>query len=307
MVYVLLVIALLAAGYFGLRYYLLRKSFASIDKELEEISKNMSENRIVRLSSPDQGVEQHLTAINTLLGSIRREFIRYDQKEDDLKRQIEYISHDLRTPLTAIQGYLSLIDTEDLDEVGTEAYETIQRKTNSLERLIVQFYEISSLSNEARSFNLQVCDLTAILRETLTEHYLVLSERNLAIALSIPDEPQYVLSNPDALKRIIANLLENAGRYAYSKVFVEARQDKGRFKLIFCNDTKNLNQTDLEDIFKPFYVKDKSRTPESTGLGLAIVHRLAEAISIKALATLEEKDNVQTIQISLSLPCPEVL
>ena len=114
MMEVFLGIALLACGYFAFRFFSLRSAVSKAEKELREISGELKENRMVKLPQPERGLEKLFLAINENLEAIRRERLSYQKKERDLKEQVENISHDLRTPLTGLLGYLKMIEREAL-------------------------------------------------------------------------------------------------------------------------------------------------------------------------------------------------
>ncbi|MDR1185595.1 MAG: hypothetical protein LBK67_12485 [Coriobacteriales bacterium] len=141
----------------------------------------MDKNHIMKLPQPDEDIENLLVSINNLLAALQQKAVSYAHREAELKTQIEHISHDLRTPLTSIQGYLSFIDIEKLDEDSQKAWGTIKRKAESLQRLIVQFYELSRLDSDEVNLNLRMQDIGCILRESLLSHYDLLSKRGLEV------------------------------------------------------------------------------------------------------------------------------
>ena len=111
---IFLAFAVCLALYFGMRYALLKRSIREINKELGEITQRIEENRILKLYAPQRELEDLLVSLNHLLEQVRAERISYEKRELEFQRQLGDISHDLRTPLTAIQGYLRLIDQERL-------------------------------------------------------------------------------------------------------------------------------------------------------------------------------------------------
>lgn len=301
MLYILLVIAWGIAGYFGLRYYLLKKSLRKVNDELHEVMDDLNESRIVKLPSPEKSVESLLETINAMLDEMREETVEQGRREDALKSQIESISHDLRTPLTSIQGYLSLVDTSRLDGESTEALEVVRRKAGSLQRLIVQFYELSQLSHEDDLPDLRPCNTGYLLKETLTAHYRMLSENSLEVILRIPETPLEATVDIDALERIFSNLIENASRYALSKLEIALQANKDQVEIIFSNDCELSEDIDPEKLFVPFYINHSSRPEGSSGLGLSIARKLAENMNAHLEATLDQEAGSQIIHIALTL------
>jgi signal transduction histidine kinase len=308
MEYVVLLLALALAAYFCLRFFLLRRSLRAVDEELREVMAGLAENRIVKLPRPDRGVEQLLKTINELLDTIRQESIRSAHREADLKAQVEYLSHDLRTPLTSLQGYLSFIDATTLDEEGRESLAVVKRKAQTLQRLIAQFYELSRLESSEASFDLRLHDVGRILREAMVGHAKLLEERSLAVSVSIPECPVEARVDADALERVFANLLQNAGRYAKTRFSALMEVRESQIKIIFSNDLEagSLREDEVEKLFLPFYTSDSSRSQqrreESSGLGLSIARRLAEHLDAHLEAHLRAEDGDQIIDFVLTLP-----
>lgn len=298
---ILLIIALGVAGYFGVRYFLLVKSLNEVSNELYEVTDSLGESRIVKLPRPDKNAEVLLETINLMLAEIRKEAVEHGRRETALKSQIESISHDLRTPLTSIQGYLSLIETSKLDSESIEALEVVTRKADSLQRLITQFYELSQLEYAGDSHDLGAHDVGGVLRETLAAHYQMLSTNNLEVVLAMPEESIEVLADPDTLERIFANLIENASRYALSKLKVEVRTNAEQAQVVFSNDCDLAEEVDPEELFTPFYVGHSSRPQGSSGLGLAIARQLAKGMNARLEGTLDRSENSQSISITLTL------
>ncbi len=142
------VLALAVATWFAVRYLLLRRSLRQVDRELREIVGHLEDNRIVKLPRPDADLEALLGTVNRALEGIRRQAVAYSRREVELKAQIERISHDLRTPLTSICGYLALVDEGALDAETRESLVVVRRKADSLQRLVTQFYELSRLRGD---------------------------------------------------------------------------------------------------------------------------------------------------------------
>ena len=129
------IIGLLIVGifYLSVRLYLLKVSMKDAGKQLREINEKLEENRIVRLSAPNKELEELLVEINNSLQGIRQERIVYAKREKEFKQQIENISHDLRTPLTSMIGYLKIMDVSNLNEEEKEDLQTVLKKAERLQ------------------------------------------------------------------------------------------------------------------------------------------------------------------------------
>lgn len=277
----LLAVAAGTALYYGIRYALLKSGIRTINEELNEITQNIKENRILKQASPQREMEELLSSLNRALEQIRKERISYEKREQEFQRQLEDISHDLRTPLTAIQGYLKLIDPDSLDSEGKEYLEVILRRSAHLQHLINQFYDFSTLLSGNYKMEFRETDIGRMCRERILGYYRQLEEAGIETQIRIPEKPVRIYADENALSRIIGNLLQNAVRYAKSRLEIEITEnqisEKTKETILVCaNDTDDMAEEDIQQIFERFYTGDRARSRGGTGLGLAISRHLAE-------------------------------
>ena len=304
-----LALAVAAAAWFGARLLMLRRSIRKADAELREIVERLEDNRIVKLGAPDRDFEAFLCTVNRALEGVRRQAVLYDRREADLKAQVESISHDLRTPLTSILGYLTLVDEEGLDAETRESLRIVRRKADALQRLIAQFYELSQVRGGAMRLEREQVDVGRMLRESVAEQYRLLEERGLDARLAAPEHAVYACVDGNAFERVLSNLLHNAGKYAKTAIefAVDAAPEKpegsgaGRVVVRFANDADRLAPHEVERLFEPFYVADASRSQESSGLGLAVARMLVEQMGGALTARQEERDGVPWISFEAEL------
>lgn len=277
---ILLAIAAGFVFYFSLRYTWLKRSIREINRELAEITQQIEENRILKLYAPQRELEELLSSLNRTLEQVRTERISQEKREREFLSQLEDISHDLRTPLTAIQGYLKLIDQESLDGETREYLEVARRRSDNLQHLVSQFYEFSTLLSGNYKMELRRVDLGRMCREQILGYYGQLEAAGIEVRVRIPDTPVFIRADENALSRIIGNLLQNAVRYAKHRLDIEVREADGSRRkeavLLCANDAENLTGEDVWQIFDRFYTGDRARSRGGTGLGLAISRQLAE-------------------------------
>ena len=273
-----IIAAILAIGvcYLSVRLLLLKKSMKDVGNQLQEINRDLEENRIVKISAPDRELEELLMNVNDSLYAIRQEKIAYAKREKAFKQQIENISHDLRTPLTSMLGYLRIMDMNSLSVEVQEDLNTVIRKTERLQELITQFYDFSRLTDSEYSVALEAVEVTKTLREALADSYVELSARQLEVVADIPENAVVVMANENALQRVIQNLLQNAARYAKSSLEVSVKETEEDVVICFVNDVENIDECDVEHLFERFYTSDRARTNGSTGLGLTIAKEFVE-------------------------------
>lgn len=292
MIYLLLAISIIGI-FFTLRYILLVRNLKSAGKQLEEIKQNPEGNRILLFSAYEKNTEKLLASMNAYIFTSRKERILYQNREKKLRAQIENISHDLRTPLTSILGYLDLIDKEQLNPEDGESLAVVERKAKTLQNLISNFYDLSRLELEDYRLSMEPVNLARFTEETMLQFYHEFEQKGLEVSLDVKEAE--ILGDPGALTRIFHNMNQNALRYAISTYQVSLWQEKDKSDnlnecavLTFENDCTSLKGEDLEHIFERFYVKDRSRTSESTGLGLTISKLLTEAMGGSVKAELTE-------------------
>ncbi len=273
---ILCVVASTGAVYFGVRFCLMKKSVRSAASDLTEITGQLEENRVLKLEAADRDLEYLLCEMNRTLAAVRKEKTEFERREQELKRQIENISHDLRTPLTSILGYLRITDMEELPDETRENLEIVERKAEALSRLVEQFYEYSRISAEEYVPEIHQIDLGRILRETVLDSWKDIEQSGLELKFAAPESPVLIIGNENAAERIIRNLIQNACRYADSFLDIRLSSEEKGADLIFENDAEGLKEEDVEKIFGRFYVGESSRNGHGTGLGLTVAKTLAE-------------------------------
>lgn len=303
---IVLVIAICTTFFCGIRYARLKRSIREINKDLADITQQIEENRILKLYAPQREMEELLVTLNQTLEKVRGERIFYEKQEREFQRQLEDISHDLRTPLTSIQGYLKLIDRESLDSEEQEYLEVVLRRSAHLQHLINQFYEFTTLVSGNFKMELHRVDLARMCREQVLGYYQQLEDAGIEVRIHIPEKPVFIRADEDALSRIIGNLLQNAVRYTKRRLEVEVREAEGeeavtaqsaaaeRRKesvLICANDAENLTGEDVRRMFDRFYTGNRARSQGGTGLGLAISRQLAEQMGGSMTAECRKMEN----------------
>lgn len=294
MIYILSVLGFMATIYFALRLFFLKKSIREVNKDLKEINENLTLNRILRLPMPDRDLEALMLSVNGTLEGIRKEKENYRKREREFQLQIESVSHDLRTPLTVILGYLKLWQGGNSiyswTEEQKETLKTMERKARIMQKLVEQFYEYSRLYAEDYNLNMELVDVNRILRETFLDNCILFEQKEQKVTLNFEDHPVWTEGEKFSLERIFSNLLRNAARYAESYFYISLKEEDNKINIVFENDTRELTEEDLTCIFQPFYTKDKARNQDGTGLGLAIANSLAEKMGGQLTASITTKE-----------------
>lgn len=201
-----------------------------------------------------------------------------EQRKNDL---IVYLAHDLKTPLTSVIGYLTLLrDEPQLSQELRGRYTGIAlEKAERLEDLINEFFDITRFNLSHLELEKQPVDLTRMLEQTASEFQPILSERGMRCQLTLPPKLPCAC-DPDKLARVFDNLLRNACYYGFpdTAVRVSGQREEGRVTLVFANQGRTIPQEKLERIFDQFFRLDSSRATRTggAGLGLAIAREIVE-------------------------------
>ena len=280
MIGVIIVILSVISVYFSARFFLLSKNIKEVSKDFMEISQDIERNRRLTLNSPNKNLENLLMYINEYLEKTQKEKIKSINREREIRKEIENISHDLRTPLTSILGYLELMrDDDTTQEEQVEYISIIERKSKALQNLIQTFYDVSRLEANDYKMNMEVIDIHKELMEHMLLYYNDFEKRNLNVNIDMIDECVNIEGDIKSIERIFNNLIQNAIKYSKSSLEVQLNKNKEYVNITFVNDIENLEEKDVDNLFNRFYMKDESRHNHSSGLGLTVTKLLIETMN----------------------------
>ena len=300
---ILLTLVLVLAAYFAIRFYLLKKALKETSEQLQVIQKDLKQNQVLHLPLPDHDLEALMSSINCTLDAIRSERKDYAKRESEFQAEIEAISHDLRTPLTVILGYLGFLQKQRLSLTADqrEMLDIIERKARSMETLISQFYDYSRLNANDYEIKIEEIDVGRTLREVFAGNCMMLEKAMLQVKTDFPNHPVWVEGEATALERIFSNLFQNAGRYANHFLNISIQENGTSVQIIFENDTLKANADKIPHLFDRFYMADTSRNKGGTGLGLTIAKCLAEEMAGSLTADLINGEGKETPRLRFTL------
>ncbi len=255
-----------------------------MQKSMDEICTCLSEhlssdtNQLITVSSGDKHVRHLASEIAKQLIELRRQRRQYINGDQELKEAITNISHDLRTPLTAIWGYLDLLEKKELPADEKRYVDQIRNRSEAIKLLTEELFRYSVISStpEMCYEDLNVCK---VLEETLISFQGALQAANIEPDIQIPPGPIFCKLDATALTRIFSNIINNAIKYSDGDLSVVLEENA---TIIFTNTAANLSAVEVGKLFDRFYTVDSAR--KSTGLGLSIAKLLTERMhgSIKA-------------------------
>lgn len=257
------------------------KELIYINKKLDEIMKNKTSEKVIMFTD-DKELIPFLIQINKLLEYNQKILAKYSKLEISMRKMLSNISHDLKTPLTVVIGYIETIELHNhfKDEKDKEYILEIKNKTNEVMELINKFFDLAKLESGDKEVPLTKINMNEILREDILKFYDVITGKGIEVDIDIPEENIYALGNSEAIHRILSNLISNAIKYGSDgKVIGLSLKYDDKFSYVSVWDKgKGINERDKDRVFERMYTLDDSRNKlnQGSGLGLTITKRLVE-------------------------------
>ncbi|MFD1413658.1 sensor histidine kinase [Oceanobacillus jeddahense] len=285
MIYIFISVILILTGIiiFLYRSKVVRdKQIKYMHEKLDKIiSEQTSENLLV--FTDDKELIPLLIGINNLLNHNKKILADYTKKEESIRKMISNISHDLKTPLTVIVGYLEMIKSNKVieKELGKEVHKAYEKAVELL-ALINTFFDLAKLESGDKELQLEKIHINEVCRKCILEFYEILTNQGLDVSVNIPDEPIYVAGNEEALDRILRNLISNAIKYGSDGqvVGLNLEYDDAFVYIEVWDKGKGIDEMNKENVFERLYTLEDSRNKlyQGSGLGLTITKRLVESL-----------------------------
>lgn len=250
-------------------------------------------NTLIDISTGDKYMRNLANAINIQLRKLRAERHRFRQGDTELKNAVTNISHDLRTPLTAICGYLDLLEQEDKSETVKRYLEIIKNRTEILAQLTEELFRYSVIISSEGNAVKEPVAIGSVLEESIAAFYTALNERGIVPNIQMPKDKVIRTLDRSALARVFSNLLNNAIKYSDGDLDITLSETG---KITFTNTASGLNEIQIGKLFDRFYTVEAAR--KSTGLGLTIARTLIEQMN----GTISAKYENGRLSICIVLP-----
>ena len=283
-------------GAFAVVIIILAIKIRMLQKSMDEICACVSEhlssdtNQLITVSSSDKHVCHLASEIARQLTELRRQRRQYISGDRELKEAVTNISHDLRTPLTAICGYLELLEAEEMTDNTRRYVEQISNRTEALIALTEELFRYSVISSVS-DLSYEKVNVGRVLEDTLISFYGAFEQKNITPNILLPDSVIVRSLDKSALSRIFGNIISNAVKYSDGD-FSVTMSDTG--EITFSNTASELSSVDVGKLFDRFYTVDSAR--KSTGLGLSIAKLLTERMG--GCISAEYKGNTLSITLS---------
>ena len=264
------------------KVYFLRKSAQEIAEAFRD-RLAADTNTLVDISTRDPYMRKLAADINVQLRQLRQQRHKYLSGDRELKEAVTNISHDLRTPLTAICGYLDLLEREENSENTTRYLSLIGNRVDAMKQLTEELFRYSVILSTEK-MTLETVHVNGALEESIASFYGSLTSRGIQPDIRITENRIERQLNREALGRVFSNILNNALKYSDGDLAITLRDDG---EIIFSNTAPALNKVQVGKLFDRFFTVEAARN--SNGLGLSIAKTLVEQMDGSIFAELDNK------------------
>ena len=237
--------------------------------------------------------------LNDLLELRRKEKRYYQEKETLIADTYTNLSHDIRTPLTSLDGYFQLMEACENVEEQRRYLNIIHERIHSLNEMLEELFMFTKLKNESYRLELTSCCINRILKETVFSYYDEWVRREIQPDIQITEEQLYIDGNKQGLSRIIQNVIKNGLDHGEKKIRIVLKREQNQAVLRISNQVIASEQIDIEHVFDRFYKADAARSKTSTGLGLSIAREFVRRMNGEIGAKIEKNEFIVEISFPI--------
>lgn len=275
----------------GLKIFSLKKNMDRVSSEFARLLTEET-NGLITVDTRNPEIRKLARELNEELKTLKEQRRNYQNGDRELKEAVTNISHDLRTPLTAISGYLELLEEEEKSETVEQYLSFISGRTEAMKQLTEELFRYTVVLS-AGPPELSEIDLREVLEASLLSFYGALTERKITPEIHLPKEPVLRKGNREVMSRVFGNILSNVLKYSDGDLKVELKENG---ELTFSNHARDLDEVQVGKLFDRFFTVETARG--STGLGLSIARTLMEQMGGKIVAGYE--DGVLKIRLNVN-------
>lgn len=273
------------------KLFFIKKSLKEIRNSVNDILR-LDTNNLISISSEDKDIVELVKKLNKELQELRIQKIYYENGNQELKELMTNVSHDIRTPLTAIKGYVELINQTTDKEKQTEYLKIVEKKVNDIIVLTEQIFEFSKIVDRNKKINKEEYCINEVLEELLAIYYNILNTKEIIPKVEICNKKIYKKIDIELINRVFDNILSNAIKYSDGDLKVKLEENG---KIIFSNKTKSLDSVTVKKMFNRYYTVENGK--KSTGLGLSIAKQLIEMCDGKITAKYIDDNLIIEIEL----------
>lgn len=289
MSYIIIFILVIVVSFLLLKQYLLKQQLKNIAKQMEEQSESL-----VSIEFVDKDLEKVTIKINNMIDSVQTVRAEAMREEQNLRTAISMISHDMRTPLTSVIGYLQLAKKNCKEEETLQDIEIALDRANYCSKLVNDFFELSVIDSDTYTPVMEQVNICEVICEEILANYLSFESRGIVPIFEQADDTILVCADKKLLTRVIQNLISNSIKYSTGEVSFSVFKDKKAFIYISSSVSQKI---EVEKIFDKFYKADNSRSSDGSGLGLYICRKFIEDMN----GSISAESNYNMFQIKIEL------
>lgn len=245
--------------------------------------------------------------INRTLEDVRERKHELSEREKLIADAYANLSHDIRTPLTSLDGYVQLLRDATTPEEQARYTAIIRERIETLKELLEDLFTFTKLKNGKYEPELEIISLRSVTAETVLSYYDVWKEAGVDPEIDLTEEVLPILGNELAVKRILQNITKNAMVHGHKSIFVTLRKrDERTAEVVIANPVEHPEEIEISRVFEQFYTADRYHQQASSGLGLAIAKEFTERMNGTIGASLDGNRFFVTITFPLQDKNPEV-
>ncbi len=275
-----------------LKIYMMKKSVREIRTDFGDRA-NLDSNVLIGVSSRDRDIRALTNDMNHTIAKLRKSYHKYNEGDRELRNAITNISHDIRTPLTAICGYLALMKKLDNSDEMNRYIKIIDERSQHMKKLTEELFAYSLIMNSEDTVELEDVSLNKTLEDCIMEYYGALTERGITPTVDITEKKIVRKLDKTHIDRAISNVISNAIKYSDGDFDIKLTDDG---TMIFSNKASGMTSVEAARLFDRFYTVETGRN--STGLGLSIARTFVEQMGGEIGAKYEDG----RLSISISFP-----
>ncbi|SDE58564.1 Histidine kinase-, DNA gyrase B-, and HSP90-like ATPase [Fontibacillus panacisegetis] len=299
MLLILTIILFAAVALLLVRLLMLRRELVRITEQLYRYNERATGKKI-DVALFDQKLEALAGQINRQSNLFVESEVQRKRVEKEFRQAVANISHDIRTPLTSIFGYIQLLEAESITpEEKLEYVAIVKNRTRRLQALLNDFFELSVVESLDYPLQNEKLGMTVLLSEILVGFYDSFNEINITPDIRLPEENVSVYADESAVRRVVENLLVNTVKHTTGHVEISFKRQRETADLTIVNDAKELAGSDVNLLFDRFYTTDRTRSSQASGLGLSIAKSLMDKMGGTLTAELDGEKLLMTCRWKL--------
>lgn len=263
-----------------------RRQIKNICRQLRFLEKHES-NMMITKALLSRSIGELTDLLNDNLQKQKKERIENLKKERMIAEIYTNLSHDIRTPLTSLDGYFQLLEEAENDNDRKRYLKVIQERIVSLKEMLEELFTYTKLQNDEYELKMERQNLNHILKETLFSYYDSWMECGIAPKFDLMEESVFVSGNEQAIRRTVQNIIKNGLDHGNKEISISLKTEGNNAVLVFRNKMSENEVIDTERIFERFYKADEARSKNSTGLGLSIAKGFIEKMNGNIHAAVE--------------------